>query len=80
MLSIKKKEGSKKMCIDFRELNKATINNKYPLPRVDDLFDQLQRASIFSKIDLRSGYHHLKIMEQDTLRLLFNHGMGIPSS
>ena len=59
LLFVKKKEGSFCMCIDYRELNKHTIKNRYPLPRIDDLFDQLQGASYFSKIDLRLGYHQL---------------------
>ena len=63
MLFMKKKDGSMIMCIDYRELNKATIKNRYPLPRIDDLFDQLQGSSYFSKIDLRSGYHQLKVRE-----------------
>ncbi|KAJ0867862.1 putative nucleotidyltransferase, Ribonuclease H [Helianthus annuus] len=57
VLFIKKKDGSMRLCVDYRELNKVTIKNRYPLPRIDDLFDQLQGASYFSKIDLRSGYH-----------------------
>ena len=57
MLFIKKKDGSMRLCIDYRQLNKVIIRNKYPLPRIEDLFDQLQGATVFSKIDLRSGYH-----------------------
>ncbi|GJU48559.1 putative reverse transcriptase domain-containing protein [Tanacetum coccineum] len=59
------KDGSFRMCIDYRELNKLTIKNRYPLPRIDDLFDQLQGSSVYSKIDLRSGYHQLRIREED---------------
>ena len=53
------------MCVDYRSLNEVTIKNKYPLPRIDDLFDQLRGAHVFSKIDLRSGYHQLKIRNSD---------------
>nr|GEZ93738.1 putative reverse transcriptase domain-containing protein [Tanacetum cinerariifolium] len=63
VLFVKKKDGSFRMCIDYQELNKLTIKNKYPLPRIDDLFDQLQSSSVYSKIDLRSGYHQLRIRE-----------------
>nr|GEY12979.1 putative reverse transcriptase domain-containing protein [Tanacetum cinerariifolium] len=63
VLFVKKKDGSMRMCIDYRELNKVTIKNRYPLPRNDDLFDQLQGSSLFSKIDLRLGYHQLKIRD-----------------
>ncbi|GJU08191.1 putative reverse transcriptase domain-containing protein [Tanacetum coccineum] len=65
VLFVKKKDGSFRMCIDYRELNKLIIKNRYPLPRIDDLFDQLQGSSVYSKIDLRSGYHQLHIKEED---------------
>ncbi|GJW80965.1 retrovirus-related pol polyprotein from transposon TNT 1-94 [Tanacetum coccineum] len=65
VLFVKKKDGSFKICIDYRELNRLTIKNRYPLPRIDDLFDQLQGSSVYSKIDLRSGYHQLRIREED---------------
>jgi hypothetical protein len=61
VLFIKKKDGTQWMCVDYRSLNEVTIKNKYPLPRIEDLFDQMKGASVFSNIDLRSGYHQLKI-------------------
>ncbi|GJW97996.1 putative reverse transcriptase domain-containing protein [Tanacetum coccineum] len=71
VLFVKKKDGSFRMCIDYRELNKLTVKNRYPLPRIDDLFDQLQGSSIYSKIDLRSGYHQLRVREQDIPKTSF---------
>ena len=71
VLFVKKKDGTMRMCIDYRQLNKVTIKNRYPLPRIDDLFDQLQGASHFSKIDLRSGYHQLKIRREDIPKTAF---------
>ncbi|KAA3487333.1 DNA/RNA polymerases superfamily protein [Gossypium australe] len=63
VLFVKKKDGTMRLCIDYRQLNKVTVKNKYPLPRIDDLFDQLKGATVFSKIDLRSGYYQLKVKE-----------------
>ncbi|KAI3780663.1 hypothetical protein L2E82_10649 [Cichorium intybus] len=76
VLFIKKKDGSFRMCIDYRELNKLTIKNRYPLPRIDDLFDQLQGASCFSKINLRSGYHQLRLWEEDIPKTAFRTRYG----
>jgi hypothetical protein len=64
VLFVKNKYGTSRLCIDFRQLNKVTIKNKYPLPRIDDIFAQLKDARIFSKIDLRSGYHQVRIKEE----------------
>ncbi|GJR46804.1 reverse transcriptase domain-containing protein [Tanacetum coccineum] len=76
ILFVKKKDGSFRMCIDYRELNKLTVKNRYPLPRIDDLFDQLQGSNIYSKIDLRSGYHQLKVREEDIPKTAFRTRYG----
>ncbi|KAK8521849.1 hypothetical protein V6N12_066431 [Hibiscus sabdariffa] len=76
VLFMKKKDESLRMCIDYRQLNKMTVKNKYPLPRIDDLFDQLRGATVFSKIDMRSGYYQLKVREQDVLKTAFRTRYG----
>jgi len=75
-LFVKKKDGTLKLCIDYRELNKITVKNRYPLPRIDDLFDQLRGAGTFSKIDLRSGYHQLRIKDEDIPKTAFRTQYG----
>ncbi|GKA13177.1 putative reverse transcriptase domain-containing protein [Tanacetum coccineum] len=76
VLFVKKKDGSFRMCIDYRELNKLTVKNRYPLPRIDDLFDQLQGSSVYSKINLRSGYHQLRVREEDIPKTAFRTRYG----
>ena len=71
VLFVKNKDGTFRMCIDYRQLNKLTIKNRYPLPRIDDIFDQVRGASVFSKIDLRTGYHQLRIKEEDISKTAF---------
>jgi len=77
LLVEKKDTKDKRMCVDYRALNKVTVKNKYPLPRIDDLFDQLQGACVFSKIDLRSGYHQLKIRPSDIPKTAFTTKYGL---
>ncbi|GKD99546.1 putative reverse transcriptase domain-containing protein [Tanacetum coccineum] len=76
VLFVKKKDGSFRMCIDYRELNKLTIKNGYPLPRIDDLFDQLQGSSVYSKIELRSSYHQLRVRDKDIPKTAFRTRYG----
>ncbi|GJW02070.1 putative reverse transcriptase domain-containing protein [Tanacetum coccineum] len=76
VLFVKKKDGSFRMCIDYRELNKLTVKNRYPLPRIDDLFDQLQGSSVYSKIDLRSDYHQLRVRGEDIPNTAFRTHCG----
>jgi hypothetical protein len=72
VLFVQKKDGSQRMCVDYRSLNDVTIQNKYPLPRIEDLFDQMRGARVFSKIDLRSGYHQMKIRPSDIPKTVFS--------
>ena len=76
MLFVKKKDGTLRLCIDYRQLNKLTVKNKYLLPRINDLFDQQKGASIFSKIDLRFGYHQLRIKDVDVHKTAFKTRYG----
>ncbi|GKB93550.1 putative reverse transcriptase domain-containing protein [Tanacetum coccineum] len=76
VLFVKKKDGSFQMCIDYHELNKLTMKNRYPLLRIDDLFDQLQGSRVYSKIDLRSGYHQLRVHEEDIAKTSFRTRYG----
>jgi hypothetical protein len=76
VLFVKKKDGTLSLCIEFRQLNKYTIKNKYPLPRIDDLFDQLRGENIFLKIDLRAGYHQVRIKEGDIYMTTFRTRYG----
>ena len=71
MLFVKKKDGTLRLCVDYRQLNKMTVKNKYPLPRIDGLFNQLKGASVFSKIDLRSRYHQWRIKDTDVHKTTF---------
>ena len=77
VIFVDKKDGSQRMCVDYRSLNEVTIKNKYPLPRIDDLFDQLRGTCVFSKIDLRSGYHQLKIRNSDIPKTSFTTRYGL---
>ncbi|WVZ22654.1 hypothetical protein V8G54_001198 [Vigna mungo] len=76
VLLVKKKDGSSRLCVDYRQLNKVTIKNRYPLPRIDDLLDQLKGAGVFSKIDLRSGYHQILVKPEDVQKTAFRSRYG----
>ena len=76
VLFAKKADGTFRLCVDCRKLNQLTVKNKYPLPRIDELFDQLGGSRFFSKIDLRSGYHQLKIREEDIPKTAFRTRYG----
>nr|GEZ63332.1 putative reverse transcriptase domain-containing protein [Tanacetum cinerariifolium] len=76
VLFVKKKDRSFRMCIDYRELNKLTVKNRYPLPRIDDLIDQFQGLSVYLKIDLRSGYHQLRVRDEDIPKAAFRTRYG----
>lgn len=71
VLLVKNKDGSMRLCVDYRQLNKVTLENKYPLPKIDDLMDQLVGACMFSKIDMRPGYHQIRVKYEDILKKTF---------
>jgi hypothetical protein len=77
VLFIQKKDGSQGMCVDYRTLNDVAVKNKYPLPRIEDLFDQMRDARVFSKIDLRSGYHQMKIRPSNIPKTIFSTRYGL---
>ena len=80
VLFVKKKDGTLRICFDYKQLNKMIIKNRRPLSRIDDLFDQVRGASVFSKIHLRSGYHQVRIKDEDAHKTIFEQGTGITSS
>jgi hypothetical protein len=77
VLFVQKKDGSQGMCVDYRTINDVTVKNKYPLPRIEDLFDQMRGARVFSNIDLRSGYHQMKIRPSDMPKMDFSTRYGL---
>jgi hypothetical protein len=77
VLFVEKKDGTQRMCVDYHSLNEVTIKNKYPLPWIEDLFDQMKGANVFSEIDLRSGYHQLRIRESDIPKIVFRTQYGL---
>jgi hypothetical protein len=77
VIFVPKKDGTQRLCVDYHALNEVTVKNKYPLPRIDDLFDKLRDACVFSKIDLQSGYHQLKSRECDIWKTAFISRYGL---
>src|SRR6267154_950394 len=73
---LKKKDGTLRLCTDYKQLNKVTVKKKYPLPRIDDIFDQMRGAKVFSKIDLRYGYHQVRIKDEDIHKTAFRTRYG----
>jgi hypothetical protein len=79
VLFVEKKDGTQWMCVDYRSMNEVTVKNKYPLPRIEYLFNQMKGAGVFLKIDLRSGYHQLRIQESDIPKTAFRTQYGLYS-
>jgi hypothetical protein len=77
VLFVDKRDGAIRLCVDYRKLNDVTIKNKYPLPKIEDLFDEMNGARVFSKIDLRTGYHQLKVRESDIPKTAFTTRYGL---
>jgi hypothetical protein len=77
VIFVEKKDGTQRMCVDYQLLNEVTVKNKYPLPRIEDLFDQVRGAKVFSKIDLHSGYHQMKIRWSDIPKTAFTTRCGL---
>jgi hypothetical protein len=77
IVMVPKKDGTWQMCVDYRALNKITVKNRYPLPRIDDLLDQLKNVVYFTKFDFHSGYHQIRVVEQDKWKISFKNKQGL---